>query len=695
MFKTLSAIALLLIAAPLWSQTTKPITQMVQQAQLNATFQSVSLFASGTTEARNNPATTDALQSGLLLQWDETKAQAVRQQAGQPLTLTLPWQNGQTIQVDLVPARNFSSEFEAQAASGRKEQLDYGIHYWGIIKDQPNSLVTISLFDHEIMGMIATEDAHYNLGPLKDDPTHTHVLYDSRDLRQASQFDCHTDESLHRIGEEAMGENRSVGPDNCVRMYVEADYTLFQNKGSVANVTSYVTGVFSQVSALYTNESINLVLHFLKVWDVNDPYNGPSANNYLTQFRTALNGVFNGDLAHLIGIHNLGGVAYLDVLCYPSYGVGYSSINATYSNVPTYSWTIEVITHEIGHNLGSEHTHACAWNGNNTAIDGCGPAAGYSEGCNAAVPTQGTIMSYCHLVSGVGINFNLGFGTQPGDRIRSKVYNAPCLNVCGGGGGPCTYNTINTNNFEAGFGIWTDGGTDCARINNTTYANSPTYSIQLRDNTNTSVMTTTNQNYAAYEELTVDFSYITVSFETGEDFWVQVSTNGGTSYTTIGDFNAGTQFTNGVRASGSVVIPGPFTSTTRIRFRADASADDDQVYIDDVVIRGCSQAFQNGGGDREAMSNHTATHAGISEFKTTPNPAQDLFQIQFDTDTALEAQLIITDLTGRTASQQRIQANEGHNRIQVPVQDLGEGLYYVTLRAGDQILTEKLIISRR
>jgi hypothetical protein len=30
-------------------------------------------------------------------------------------------------------------------------------------------------------------------------------------------------------------------------------------------------------------------------------------------------------------------------------------------------------------------------------------------------------MSYCHLLSGVGINFNNGFGQQPGDLIRNRI----------------------------------------------------------------------------------------------------------------------------------------------------------------------------------------------------------------------------------------------------------------------------------
>jgi hypothetical protein len=35
-------------------------------------------------------------------------------------------------------------------------------------------------------------------------------------------------------------------------------------------------------------------------------------------------------------------------------------------------------------------------------------------------------MSYCHLLAAVGIGFNMGFGTQPGDVIRSRYNNANC-----------------------------------------------------------------------------------------------------------------------------------------------------------------------------------------------------------------------------------------------------------------------------
>jgi len=93
--------------------------------------------------------------------------------------------------------------------------------------------------------------------------------------------------------------------------------------------------------------------------------------------------------------------------------------------IAVYSWDVHVVTHEFGHLLGSEHTHACVWNGNNTAIDGCESVEGSCTQPPLPPTRTGTIMSYCH--QNVGINFNLGFGPQPGNVIRNRVSNASCL----------------------------------------------------------------------------------------------------------------------------------------------------------------------------------------------------------------------------------------------------------------------------
>lgn len=150
---------------------------------------------------------------------------------------------------------------------------------------------------------------------------------------------------------------------------------------------------------------------------------------------------------------------------------------------------------------------------------------------------------------------------------------------------PCTI--VNSNDFESGWGIWNDGGTDARRSSNdAAYANG-TYCIRLRDNTSTSVTTTDNLDLSAYTELNVSFSYLCRSMDnSNEDFWLQI--DNGSGFNTVEEWNRDDEFVNDQRYNETVNIQGPFSSSSRLRFRCDASGDKDWVYIDDVEIEGCS-----------------------------------------------------------------------------------------------------------
>jgi hypothetical protein len=215
-----------------------------------------------------------------------------------------------------------------------------------------------------------------------------------------------------------------------VNWYWETDYDVYVNNGnSIANVTTWIQGLFNQVATLYANDGITVNLKTLKVWTVADPYTGPATNDYFNQFTNSGPQSFDGDFATLIGYGN-GGMAWMNEYCdIAKYKKCYCGINTSYNSVPVWSWSVDCVTHENGHLLGSPHTHACRWNGNNTAIDGCYATEG---GCaSPGLPTGGgTIMSYCQL-TGVGVNFTLGFGPQPKALITNYLNAATCLQSCG------------------------------------------------------------------------------------------------------------------------------------------------------------------------------------------------------------------------------------------------------------------------
>lgn len=353
------------------------------------------------------------------------------------LSVQVP-ESGRNISLMLYRVDISPGGFTLETGSGTKQAvLNEIIHYRGMVSGNPYSVVSISISDEEIMGIISDDNGNYVLGKMQNSNTAEHVIYNDKNIATPFTYECGTNTS-HLVQPLSQELHKLNSPNaqsvNCVNWYYETDYDLYVNKGSVAAVNTYIQGIFNNVATLYDNDGISIALQTLFVWDVADPYTGPSTSNYLTQFgqyRTS----FAGDLANLVGLSGGGGIAYVNGLCSSNTAtkMGYSGISASYQNVPTYSWTVEVITHEDGHLLGSRHTHDCVWNGNNTRIDGCGPAAGYAGSgtcASASLPASGTIMSYCHLVSGVGINFNNGFGTQPTTVMLNNVNNASCLQAC-------------------------------------------------------------------------------------------------------------------------------------------------------------------------------------------------------------------------------------------------------------------------
>lgn len=282
-----------------------------------------------------------------------------------------------------------------------------------------------------------------------------------------------------------------------------------------------------------------------------------------------------------------------------------------------------------------------------------------------------------------------------------------CLGNGGGnnGGGGCTSVNIDSEGFEGGWGIWNDGGSDASRSSN--YASSAigTYCIRLRDNTSTSVMTTDNLNLDGFEEVTVDFTYIARSMESGEDFWLQASVDGGATYSTLKTYTVGTNFANDVREYDTVVVTGTFTSTTRFRFRCDASANADLVYIDEVTLTGCTNGSRDGEQEpanqevtetQEVVSSslEQSLAGSLSNLNLYPNPTSGELNIEFASSDNGTAQIYVTDISGKVVLQDVIKVQEGAQMYQLNMSDLPSEMYLVHIVCKDKVNTEKIILVR-
>lgn len=429
MLKKLQLLFLMLLSILGFAQSLRPVAKEVDDYRnRKVVFKAVSLFAKD--HSGKQMAYQQAARDAQVLSLDKQKLSAVLQERPEAMEMTFPFEDRE-LTVEMVKVDIYSNDFKVE--TNKKVVKDYkkGVFYRGIIKGDKKSVVAFSFFENDVVGVAsALNIGNVTLGKALN--SEDFVVYNDQKLTGKNPFICAADEMMEnekqKIDYKPTGK-AAVMTNSCVRVYYEICYKPFQQNGStVAATVNWISAVHNNINTLYVNDGVKMSLKTVFVWETADPYTGTYSQN-LSAFRSN-RPTFDGDLAHLVNYPTTTSVAYLNSLCTTN-KYAYSGIAMTYNNVPTYSWTIMAMTHEMGHALGSPHTHACAWNGNGTPIDGCGAEAGYPEtGCDLVgpIPSQGgTIMSYCHLLGNVGINMALGFGEQPGELIRQTVDSKACL----------------------------------------------------------------------------------------------------------------------------------------------------------------------------------------------------------------------------------------------------------------------------
>ncbi|MEM7187647.1 MAG: M12 family metallo-peptidase [Bacteroidota bacterium] len=419
----------LLVLLPLvaFAQESGLVSQSVDalKAETGA-FPAYEVFKSQTRSASQDYS--DAVSDGIVVPIDSQKMTTILAEKPQQMTLTIPFQvvSG-TIELDLVLVDVFAPNFRVRTNTGVDvtNEVDLGVHYRGMISGDPNSLVSISFYERQIIGMVTNAEGSFTIGKLADSNTN-HIIYRDGDLKTVQQLLCETEDDGVGYTNEQLEPPTTNDPGDILDIYIEAGQTVYNAfGGDLVDTVTFLTGVFAECYTLYANDGIPARTSSMFVWIETDPYNAGGSSGQLNLFRSNTGqNAFDGDLGHLVEVQNFGGIASGfdgicasnsdDSLCYSGFG------DTTFNSVPTYSYNVFLIAHEMGHLMGSRHTHACVWNGNDTAIDGC---AGFTEGgcpIPAIPPEGGTIMSYCIFVS-EGVDFNFGFGPQPTAVILNNI----------------------------------------------------------------------------------------------------------------------------------------------------------------------------------------------------------------------------------------------------------------------------------
>lgn len=313
--------------------------------------------------------------------------------------------------------------------------LQKSIHLKGHVEGELNSIVSLSIYKNEVYGAMSLEDGtQYSIRSIKEESQNIICQVTNESLQNKSNefVPCATDDVRHYIDDHSIAHSRSK--DNCkiVAISIHTDYALFQKMSlSSEKVSNYILSIFNNVQAIYRKEDIQISIAELLIHTSDDRFPHTSSMVDLEHFRTSYP-TYKGNINLLIsgfsrnGNPALGGLAYVNSLCMKNYSFAFVNVQGSFSLYPTYSWDVFVCAHELGHVLGSRHTHACVWGPTKKqALDNCAKVEG---SCLAGpTPSKGTLMSYCYTSGQPGVDMTLGFGTEPGNLIREKINLASCL----------------------------------------------------------------------------------------------------------------------------------------------------------------------------------------------------------------------------------------------------------------------------
>ncbi len=440
-----------------------PLAKLISEKKTFSRFEDVELFSLKNDKYLENKLNSFA-KSYILLVIKSENLNQILNTPRENISLKIPYVEGFNYELELTRVSVRTSDFTMFSLDKNTKEhklSDEGLHFRGIVKGINKSWAAISIFKDNVIGLIATETGNYVLGAIKDENkefTDNYMLYNDEDLLKLNSFRCGVDEKEDQFvrnykNPQANHNNFDVDRSiDTVGIYFEADYQMYEDNNFNQNtLANFIYGMFNQVATIYQNESLPIKISGIGFWAQPDPYiNDTDSYDILQKFGYNKQDNFDGDLAQLLSTgHNnaLGGIAWINVLCAPYNAQDYSgrfsfcNIEDNYHPYPVYSWTVMVVAHEMGHNFGSYHTHACHWpTGFGIGpIDTCVVTAENSNffyGCvpiypqNGCVrPKLGSIMSYCHFCefSGGGINLAGGFTQMPGDTIRHWYQLASCL----------------------------------------------------------------------------------------------------------------------------------------------------------------------------------------------------------------------------------------------------------------------------
>lgn len=335
----------------------------------------------------------------------------------------------------------------------RHEPMPDNVYFMGNVQNSDNSQIFIGfLANGEIEGILDMADGTKYTLKWQQNKRFTLHKPDTQALTNSDNRFYNPKDYIElpdsQIRKQRAQSKQQRGPtiDYQLTVAIESDYEFYQIFNDSGDTVNYITSLIAYLSSMYYNEINTFVLlGHISIWtNSNDPWDATKTDCALYEVGKYWNdnqGAIDRAITHFLSGKNMGGgIAWKGVLCQSefnynisgancnlgnsvdNYGGGYGvsgSLSGSFNpNNPQVVWDVVVTSHEIGHNFNSPHTHCYGGiGGNANPVDEC-----YSSEPNCYAGAQslpgpvgqgsGTIMSYCHLLSGGLSNISLKLGTN-------------------------------------------------------------------------------------------------------------------------------------------------------------------------------------------------------------------------------------------------------------------------------------------
>lgn len=152
-----------------------------------------------------------------------------------------------------------------------------------------------------------------------------------------------------------------------------------------------------------------------------------------------------------------------------------------------------------------------------------------------------------------------------------------------------SWTTLTYDDFENGFGNYSDGGQHCSIYTDGSYAHQGENAVNIQDDQGdeSSFYHTEgiDVDSLGYTSIKIDFWFYMHGMGSGHDFWVQYYN--GSDWTLIADFIRGDDYENDQFYHGIIWINETehiFPTDMKIKFTCDAHNQNDDVYIDEIYV---------------------------------------------------------------------------------------------------------------